>query len=203
MNKNTFLKLAHLFNANGFRLYMVGGTTRDYLLDKDVLDYDFVTDATPDEMQKFLPEANYRFAKFGTVRVKDDEIKVDIATMRVEGEYKDYRHPSSVTYVKTLKEDYVRRDFTINAIYIDEKFNVIDYCNGLDDLENKVLRFIGDPVKRIKEDPLRILRAERFQKKLGFKYEKETGAALKKYHYLLEELNPQKVIEELHKLEIE
>ena len=201
MNKTTFLKLATIFNNHGYRLYMVGGTTRDYLLDKDVLDYDFVTDATPDEMKTFLPDANYRFANFGTVRLKDEEIKVDIATMRVEGEYKDYRHPSYVKYVKTIKEDYVRRDFTINAIYIDEHFNIIDYVNGIDDLEHKVIRFIGDPVKRIKEDPLRILRAERFQKKLGFTIEEEAKKAMKKYHYLLDELNPQKVIEELHKLE--
>lgn len=201
MNKSVFQKLAKQFNDKGFRLYMVGGTTRDYLLDIDVLDYDFVTDATPEDMMKFLPDANYRFAKFGTVRVKDDDVKVDIATLRVEGDYKDKRHPSSITYVKTLKEDYVRRDFTINAIYIDENFNVIDLCNGLEDLEKKILRFIGDPETRIKEDPLRILRAERFVRKLGFKYEKETEKAIKKYHYLLGELNPLKVIEELQKLE--
>lgn len=202
MNKTTFLKLAELFRQHGFRLYMVGGTTRDYLLDMDVLDYDFVTDATPDEMKAFLPDANYRFANFGTVRVRDEEVKIDIATMRVEGEYKDYRHPSYVKYVKSIKEDYVRRDFTVNAIYIDEEFNVIDYCGGVDDLNNKILRFIGNPVERIKEDPLRILRAERFSKKLGFKIEKETAKAIQKYHHLLDELNPQKVSEELRKLEI-
>lgn len=201
MNKNTYIKLSETFRQNGFRLYMVGGTTRDYLLDIDVLDYDFVTDATPEQMKAFLPEANYRFANFGTVRVRDGEIKIDIATMRVEGDYKDYRHPSYIKYVKSIKEDYVRRDFTVNAIYIDEDFNVIDYCGGLEDLNNKILRFIGDPVIRIKEDPLRILRAERFAKKLGFSIENESAKAMQKYHYLLDELNPQKVIEELRKLE--
>lgn len=201
MNKNTYIKLAETFRQNGFRLYMVGGTTRDYLLDIDVLDYDFVTDATPDQMKVFLPDANYRFANFGTVRVRDGDIKIDIATMRVESDYKDYRHPSYIKYVKSIKEDYVRRDFTVNAIYIDEEFNVIDYCGGLEDLNNKILRFIGNPTTRIKEDPLRILRAERFAKKLGFNIEKETAKAMQKYHYLLDELNPKKVIEELQKLE--
>lgn len=201
MNKSVFSKLAKIFNDKGYRLYMVGGTTRDYLLDIDVLDYDFVTDATPEEMKVFLPDANYKFAHFGTVRVRDEEVKVDIATLRVEGEYNDKRHPSFVKYVKTLEEDYVRRDFTINAIYIDENFNIIDLCDGLDDLESKTLRFIGDPAKRIQEDPLRILRAERFVRKLGFKYDKECEKAIKKYHYLLGELNPLKVIEELQKLE--
>ena len=201
MNKSTFSSLAKLFNKNGFRLYMVGGTTRDYLLDLDILDYDFATDATPDEMKVFLPEANYTFAKFGTVRVKDDDIKVDITTFRVEGKYDDRRHPSTIEFVKSIKEDYVRRDFTINAIYIDENYNVIDPCDGIDDLENRIIRFIGNPVKRIKEDPLRILRADRFAKKLNFKIEEKTKKAMQKYHYLLDELNPNKIIEELKKQE--
>ena len=201
MNKSTFTSLATLFNKHGFRLYMVGGTTRDYLLDLDILDYDFATDATPDEMKVFLPDANYSFEKFGTVRVKDGEVKVDITTFREEGKYLDYRHPSSIKFVKTIKEDYVRRDFTINAIYIDEKFNVIDPCDGIDDLENRIIRFIGNPVKRIKEDPLRILRADRFAKKLNFKIDEKTKKAMMKYHYLLDELNPKKIIEELQKLE--
>lgn len=202
MNKSTFTSLAKLFNKNAFRLYMVGGTTRDYLLDLDILDYDFATDATPEDMKKFLPDANYAFEKFGTVRVKDEEIKVDIATFRTEGKYLDYRHPSSITFVKSLKEDYVRRDFTINAIYIDENFNVIDPSGeGIEDLEDRVIRFIGNPVKRIKEDPLRILRADRFAKKLNFKIDDKTKKAMQKYHYLLDELNPNKIIEELKKLE--
>ena len=201
MNKSTFTSLATIFNKHGFRLYMVGGTTRDYLLDLDILDYDFATDATPDEMKVFLPDANYSFEKFGTVRVKDGEVKVDITTFREEGKYLDYRHPSSIKFVKTIKEDYVRRDFTINAIYIDEKFNVIDPCDGIDDLENRIIRFIGNPVKRIKEDPLRILRADRFAKKLNFKIDEKTKKAMMKYHYLLDELNPKKIIEELQKLE--
>ena len=82
-----------------------------------------------------------------------------------------------------------------------KNFNIIDFCDGIDDLESKTLRFIGDPATRIKEDPLRILRAERFVRKLGFHYEEETEKAIKEYHYLLGELNPLKVIEELQKLE--
>lgn len=201
MNKNVFDSVALIFNRHGYRLYMVGGATRDYLLDRPILDYDFVTDATPDEMKAFLPDADYTFSKFGTVRIKVNHVKVDITTLRIEDGYIDFRHPSKVVFTKDIKKDYVRRDFTINAIYMDEEYNIIDYCGGLNDLNNKLIRFIGDPDKRIKEDPLRILRAERFEKKLGFKIEDETFKAIERNRHLIEELNPQKVQAELKKME--
>ena len=201
MNKEIFISLAKKFNENGFRLYMIGGTTRDFLLGEDVLDYDFVSDATPDDMKVFLPDANFCFAKFGSVKVKIDNVHVDITTLRKEGEYLDKRHPNKIEYIKNINEDYIRRDFTINAIYMDESFNVIDPANGVEDLNNKIIRFIGDPVKRIKEDPLRILRAERFQKKLNFVIEEQSLNAIKKYRYLLDEINPDKIKEELRKFD--
>lgn len=203
MNKNVFDKVALIFNQHGHRLYMVGGATRDFLLERPILDYDFVTDATPDEMKSFLKDADYTFARFGTVRLKVNHVKVDITTLRVESEYTDYRHPSKVTFTRSIKEDYVRRDFTINAIYMDEEYNIIDYCGGLQDLNNKLIRFIGDPDKRIKEDPLRIIRAERFEKKLGFKIEDETFKAIERNRHLIDELNPLKVEAELNKMKEE
>lgn len=201
MKKEIFTSLAKTFNENGFLLYMIGGTSRDYLLGLGVLDYDFVTDATPEEMKAFLPNANYRFEQFGTVRLKIEDVHVDITTLRIEGEYNDLRHPSKIEYVKDVNQDYVRRDFTINAIYIDEKFNVIDPSGlGIEDLKNKIIRFIGEPSKRIKEDPLRIVRAERFETKLKFSIEPKTAMAMKKYRYLLDEINPDKIKEEYRKM---
>ncbi len=200
MNLNIFKSLANLFKENGFSLFMIGGTSRDYLLKLDVLDYDFVSDATPEDMKKFLPDANYHFEKYGSVRLKIEGVHVDITTFRSEGEYLDFRHPNSVKYVKTIEEDFVRRDFTINAIYIDEDMKCIDPSGGLIDLKNRVIRFIGDPIKRIKEDPLRILRAERFEEKLNFEIEEKSLEAINKYRYLLDKLNPEKVKEELRKL---
>lgn len=200
MNLNIFKSLAKLFKENGFSLFMIGGTSRDYLLKLEVLDYDFVSDATPEDMKKFLPDANYHFEKYGSVRLKIDGVHVDITTFRSEGEYLDFRHPSNVKYVKTIEEDFVRRDFTINAIYIDEDMKCIDPSGGLIDLKNRVIRFIGDPIKRIKEDPLRILRAERFKEKLNFEIEEKSLEAINKYRYLLDKLNPEKVKEELRKL---
>lgn len=199
MNKEIFTKLAKLFNDNGYRLFMIGGTTRDYLLNKEVYDYDFVSDATPEEMSKFLLDANYHFAKFGSVRTKVDGIHVDITTLRVEGEYLDSRHPSKIEYVKEIEKDYVRRDFTINAIYMDENFKIIDPSNGLKDLKKGIIRFIGDPTKRIKEDPLRILRAERFAKKLNFIIEPKSLEAIENNRQLLAKINPDKIKEEERK----
>ena len=175
---------------------MIGGTSRDFLLNREVLDYDFVTDATPEDMKKFLDNANYHFEKFGTVRIKKDGKHVDITTLRKESGYIDQRHPSKITFTKNLKEDYVRRDFTINAIYIDEKYEIIDFCGGISDLKNKIIRFIGDPETRIEEDPLRILRGERFAYKLGFDIEDKTFEAMNKYRDLLNNLNPEKIKEE-------
>lgn len=203
MNKNIFDKVVNLFNQNGYRLYMVGGATRDYLLERPILDYDFVSDATPDEMKKFLLDADFTFSRFGTVRIKVNGVKVDITTLRIESDYVDYRHPGKVIFTKSIKDDYVRRDFTINAIYMDEEYNIIDYCNGLNDLNSKIIRFIGDPDKRIKEDPLRILRAERFEKKLGFKIEDETFKAIERNRHLIDELNPLKIKAELEKMKNE
>ena len=196
MNKEIFTKLAKLFNDNGYRLFMIGGTTRDYLLNKEVYDYDFVSDATPEEMSKFLLDANYHFAKFGSVRTKVDGIHVDITTLRVEGEYLDSRHPSKIEYVKEIEKDYVRRDFTINAIYMDENFKIIDPSNGTKDFKKGIIRFIGDPTKRIKEDPLRILRAERFAKKLNFIIEPKSLEAIENNRQLLAKINPDKIKEE-------
>lgn len=199
MDKTIFLDLANLFEKYGFSLYIIGGTSRDYLLGRPVDDYDFVTDATPDEMKEFLENADYTFSKFGTIRLSLYGRKVDIVTLRTEGEYADYRHPKMIKYIRRIEEDYVRRDFTINALYIDKKFNVFDFCGGLQDLKNGIIRLIGDPEKRIREDPLRILRAERFAKKLGFVIDGQTLKAIKNNRHLLKELNPDKVREEQNK----
>lgn len=178
---------------------MIGGTSRDFLLGRDYEDRDFVTDATPEQERAFLPNAEYQFAKYGSIKVHVAGMKVDITTLRVEGEYNDHRHPSSIEFVKDISLDYKRRDFTINAIYIDEAYQVHDFANGIDDLNSGIIRFIGDPKKRIEEDPLRIIRCERFASTLDFEIEDETLKALEDNKYLLEELNPEKIKEEKRK----
>ncbi|MCR5693058.1 MAG: CCA tRNA nucleotidyltransferase [Bacilli bacterium] len=199
MRIEAFDFLKDLFRKNGFRLYVVGGTVRDFLLGKEITDLDFVTDATPEDELKFIPEADFTFKKFGAVRYPYKGKHIDITTLRQEGEYNDSRHPSKVAFVKDPKLDYVRRDFTINAMYLDEEYNVIDFSTGQEDLKKKLIRFIGDPHKRIEEDPLRIARAERFAKTLGFEIEEETLKAINDKRDLLGKLNPEKLKEEQKK----
>ncbi len=174
----SFLELASLYKEHGFSLYMIGGTSRDFLLGLPVLDLDFVTDATPEEEKTFLPDASYVFAKFGSIHLSAKPHPIDITTFRKEEGYDDHRHPKTVTFIKDMETDSLRRDFTINAIYIDATGKVFDFHGGLEDIKNKTIRFIGDPRVRIKEDPLRILRAERFARRLGFRIEEECQRAI-------------------------
>jgi tRNA nucleotidyltransferase (CCA-adding enzyme) len=199
MHDPLFLKYAELFKAHGFTLYMIGGTSRDLLLGIPYADYDFVSAATPIQEKAFLPQAETQFAKFGSIRLKDQGQEVDFTTFRQESGYVDFRHPSQITFVKTPEEDYLRRDFTINALYIDAEGHVLDFCGGQADLKAGLIRFIGDPKKRIEEDPLRILRAERFAAKLGFEIEPKSLAAIAELRPLLSKLNPEKVKMELAK----
>ena len=134
MRIEAFDFLKDLFRKNGFRLYVVGGTVRDFLLGKEITDLDFVTDATPEDELKFIPEGDFTFKKFGAVRYPFKGKHIDITTLRQEGEYNDSRHPSNVIFVKDPKLDYVRRDFTVNAMYLDEDYNVIDFSTGQEDL---------------------------------------------------------------------
>ncbi len=194
-----FDELKTVFAKNNKKLYIVGGSSRDLLLGKEYSDHDFVTDATPSELKVFLKEADYTFAKFGSVKIRLNGQEIDVTTLREEGEYLDCRHPSYIKFIKDLETDSKRRDFTINAIYLDADYNVIDFHEGLNDLREKKIRFIGDPKKRIEEDPLRIMRAYRFAKTLGFEIEENSLRALEESKDLLNKLNPAKIIEEKKK----
>ena len=199
MADKLFTYLNKIFKENGFSIFEVGGSVRDHLLGKETTDFDFATDATPEDMMKFLPNANDTFAKYGCIKYKGEYGRAEITTFRKEEDYDDFRHPKKVTFVKTLEEDYKRRDFTINAIYKDVNGNIYDPAHGVFDINNKVIRFIGNPEVRIKEDPLRILRAKRFASKLGFKIDDLSLEAIEKYSYLLDKLNPDKIKEEERK----
>lgn len=197
-----FDTLKEIFNRNKFRLFMIGSTSRDYLLNNEINDYDFVTDATPEEVKKFL-DVDMTFAKFGSVKYHLNNNKIDIVTLREEGDYEDKRHPSYIKFIKDINVDYKRRDFTINAIYIDENYVVQDISKiGEEDLFNKRLRFIGNPEKRIKEDPLRILRAKRFIIEYGLFIDEKTKEIIHKNLCLLKYISKGKLEEENRKLEM-
>ena len=199
MQNELFKFLDKTFKENGFSIFEVGGSVRDEILGLEVFDFDFATDATPEEMMKFLPNAIDTFAKYGCIKYKGEHGRAEITTFRVEESYDDFRHPTQIRFVKSLNEDYLRRDFTINAIYKDVNGKIYDPANGVEDIKKRLIRFIGEPEKRIKEDPLRILRAKRFAAKLGFEIEPETAKAMEKLSYLLEKLNPDKIKEEERK----
>ena len=197
---NAFLSLNKLFQDNGFSLYLVGGTVRDYLLNLPLEDMDAVTDATPKEIKQFLPHADYTFERFGSVKYNGEKkVKFDITTMRKENEYSDSRHPNKIEFVKDLKIDVKRRDFTINALYMDSSLKVIDFVDGQNDLSKRVLRVVGPADAKIKEDPLRIIRAFRFAADYGFKFDEELDAAIRNNIDLLNKLNIEKVKQDLKK----
>ena len=197
---DAYIKLAKVFKDKGFNLYLVGGTVRDFLLKLDLNDMDLATDATPTQMLPFLKGADDTFKQYGSLKYTFEGVKFDITTLRVEGKYDDSRHPSKVKYVTDLKKDYVRRDFTINSMYLDSYFILYDYCHGQKYLKNKLIRFIGNPKKRIKEDPLRIIRAIRFALMYGFSFEEKTEKAMKDYSGLLAKINKDKIRQEVSKI---
>lgn len=196
----SFISLANLFNSHNFHLYLVGGTVRDYLFHLPLTDMDAVTDATPKEMKEFIKDADYTFSRFGSVKYKVNNIKFDITTLREESEYKDSRHPAVINFVKDLSIDVKRRDFTINGLYLDKDMKVIDFVNGEADIKNKVLRTIGDADKRIKEDPLRIVRAIRFALDFDLSFDEELFTAIIDNIDLLDKLNKDKIKQDINKL---
>ena len=197
---SAFKSLADLFNNHGHKLYLVGGTVRDYLLNEPLNDMDAVTDATPIEIVQFLPNVDTTFAHLGSLKYKDENgVKFDITTLREERDYLDSRHPSAITFVKDPKDDYKRRDFTVNAMYMDSDLKIYDFCNGQKDLENRILRMVGNPDQRLKEDPLRIIRALRFSLTYDLTIDKDLEAAIFETKDLLEKLSKDKIKMELKK----
>ena len=201
LNK-TALTALKLLNEKGYEAFVVGGAVRDLLLNKDVYDYDITTNADPNSIKMVF--SDYKTfdvgRKFGTVTVLIDKDKIDITPYRKEDNYKDHRHPDTVSFSTELKEDLSRRDFTINAMCIDKDLNVVDLFGGLDDLKNRQIRCIGDPYTRFDEDGLRILRAIRFKARLDFSIEKNTDENIHKAKDLLYYISEERKKEELLKI---
>ena len=198
-----FQSLADLFDKHGYKLYLVGGTVRDYLLGLPLEDMDAVSDATPLEIVKFLPDVDTTFAHLGSLKYKDASgVKFDITTLREESDYSDSRHPNRVIFVKDPKDDYKRRDFTVNAMYMDSNLKIYDFCNGQKDLEKRILRMVGNPDQRLKEDPLRILRAIRFHLMYDLKIENSLMEAMRDRFYLLKNITDAKIESELSKIDL-
>ena len=186
--------------SKGHSAYCVGGAVRDLILGKTPYDFDVTTSATPDEVKALFKKTVDTGIKHGTVTVIYNGEAVEVTTFRADGEYKDARKPESVTLVKDVKEDLARRDFTINAVCYNEKEGIIDLFGGINDINNKVIRAIGDAETRFCEDALRILRAVRFSAQLGFKIENKTLDAIKKCAHLVKFLSAERIISEIDKI---
>lgn len=195
------LRLIKLFEKKGYEIYIVGGAVRDLLMGKEVADWDFTTNATPEEMLELLPDAFYD-NQFGTVGVpaRDKDLKPhEITTFRTESGYSDKRRPDKVKWGKTLAEDLSRRDFTINAMAL-QKTKIIDLYDGQSDLKKKLIRAVRDPHARFNEDALRMLRAVRIASELNFKIEPQTLSAIKANANLINQIAKERVRDELFKV---
>ena len=178
--------------------YIVGGAVRDYLLNKKINDIDFVTNALISDL-KLLFKGDYSFERLGFCKILINNKYYDISTLRKEIYSNNFRHPEKIIFVNSLKEDSLRRDFTINSLYMDND-KIYDFHNGINDLNNKTIRMIGNIDQRIKEDPLRILRAIRFKIQLNFIIEEELDNYIKTHLYLLKEISQYQINKELDKM---
>lgn len=183
-------------NKQGFEAYVIGGYVRDFLLGIKSYDIDICTSALPKDIHLLF---NICSNNYGGANLKLSKYNIDITTYRKEGSYKN-RHPEEVNYVTDLKTDLERRDFTINAIVMDKNDKVIDLLNGVEDLNKRIIKMIGDPNLKLKEDPLRILRAIRFATVLDFQIDEELYNALKVNSSLVTTLSGEKIRSELDKI---
>ncbi|MGL5244171.1 MAG: CCA tRNA nucleotidyltransferase [Sarcina sp.] len=188
------------FHENGYEAFIVGGCVRDALLKKNAYDYDITTNALPEDVIKLFNKTIPTGIKHGTITVIINETSFEVTTYRIDGNYLNNRKPEDVTFVTNIKEDLSRRDFTINAFAYSPYNGFKDFFNGKDDLNNKIIRCVGNPDKRFKEDALRMLRAIRFSCQLNFTIEPNTLAAIKTNYKLLKNLSIERVREEFSKI---
>ncbi len=196
------LELLGLLNKAGFEAYCVGGCVRDALRGVPPHDYDVTTSALPEEvLQVFsgLPVVKTGL-KHGTVTVVFRGLPVEVTTFRVDGNYSDGRRPDGVRFTPSLAEDLARRDFTVNALAWSPSTGTVDLYGGKDDLQQGILRCVGDPSLRFTEDGLRILRGMRFGAVLGFSVEESTKSAMKALKFRLSSVSPERIFEEMQKL---
>lgn len=194
------LKLIEEITSRGFQAYIVGGFVRDYILGINSNDIDITTSATPKDIKEIFTDSCLPSEDYGSVTVIKKGIRFEITTFRKETGYIDNRRPTEVKYIDNLYEDLLRRDFTINTICMDVDGNIVDMLNGQHDLEEKVIRTVGDPKVRFEEDVLRILRAIRFATILDFKLDREVVEAIKECSPLLYNLSINRKKEELDKI---
>lgn len=197
---NQVLMVLDTLEAGGFEVFIVGGCVRDGILGRIPTDWDITTNARPEQIKALFPHTIDTGIKHGTVTVLTGERSLEITTYRVDGEYTDHRRPESVKYTSSITKDLSRRDFTMNAIAYHPKKGFVDPFNGLEDIEGRIIRTVGDPASRFTEDALRMLRAIRFSAQLDFSIEGPTLMAIKNNSALIEKISCERIREELTKI---
>lgn len=191
-----------ILTQNGNKAYVVGGCVRDSIMGREPNDWDVTTDASPETIKNLF--SSFRTVdtgiEHGTVLIVSGKTPVETTTFRIDGEYKDNRHPETVTFTTSLEADLARRDFTINAIAYNHQDGIIDPFGGINDIENRIIRCVGEPDTRFNEDGLRIMRALRFAAVLGFDIEENTAATVIRNENLLSGIAAERINSELMKL---
>ncbi|HCN59730.1 MULTISPECIES: CCA tRNA nucleotidyltransferase [Mammaliicoccus] len=185
---------------HGHHAYFVGGSVRDYLMDKHISDVDITTSALPEEVESIFDKTLPIGKEHGTIIVLGSGQQFEVTTFRKDGDYVDHRRPTSVQFVTDLYEDVARRDFTMNAIAMDKSYQLHDYFNGLKDINNKIIKAVGTPIDRMEEDALRIMRGVRFQAQTGFNIDDETKEAMSQSAHLLDKIAIERIVVELKKM---
>ncbi len=184
----------------GYEAFVVGGCVRDSILGRTPEDWDITTSAKPEEVKELFPRTIDTGIAHGTVTVMLDKEGFEVTTYRIDGKYEDSRHPKEVTFTPNLEEDLKRRDFTINAMAYNEDAGLVDLYGGIADIENKIIRCVGDAEARFTEDALRIMRAVRFSAQLGYSIEESTRQAIRKLAQNLKNISAERIQVELVKL---
>lgn len=185
---------------NGFEGYAVGGCVRDSMMGREPGDWDITTSAKPDEVKRIFQRTIDTGIAHGTVTVMIGGDGFEVTSYRVDGEYKDHRHPKQVAFTPNLEKDLMRRDFTINAMAYNPKTGIVDLFDGMKDIERKCIRCVGNPVERFSEDALRMLRGVRFAGQLGFEIEDETLRAIRTCSHTITNVSAERIRVELTKL---
>ena len=186
--------------ANGYEAFAVGGCVRDTLLLRVPGDWDITTSAKPEEVKTLFSHTIDTGIQHGTVTVMKNHVGYEVTTYRIDGEYEDARHPKEVIFTANLVEDLKRRDFTINAMAYNNRAGIVDEFDGIKDLEEKVIRCVGEPRERFSEDALRMLRAVRFAAQLGFSIDEKTKEAIKELAPTLAKVSKERIAVELIKI---
>jgi len=185
----------------GYSAYFAGGCVRDQLMGIPPRDYDVATSARPEQVMEIFPRTVPVGAEFGVVLVLSDHEQVEVATFRSDGDYADGRHPDRVTYTEDAKLDVLRRDFTINGLLLDPLTEtLLDYVGGLSDIRNRVIRSIGEPIQRFREDKLRMMRAVRFSARFNFKLDAATRETIQTLASLIGQVSKERLRDELSKI---